>query len=64
MPREHESYRDNYAALLEYFGRDHNLLTAKDVARYCGRTDRTVAIIYNIPKHGITIPTLARRMCD
>lgn len=64
MAREHESYRDNLERLSEYFGPDHNLLTAKDVARYCGRDARTVANLYNISKGGITIPTLARRMCQ
>lgn len=61
--REHESYRDNYESLLSYFGRDHNLLTISDVAKYCDRDPRTVVRLYDIPKHGITIPTLARRMC-
>ena len=64
MAREHESYRDNYEALLTYFGRDHMLLTAREVGRYCGKDARTVSGIYNISKHGITIPTLARRMCN
>jgi hypothetical protein len=61
--REHEAYRDNYASLLEYFGRDRQLLSIKDVAKYCGRDPRTVAKLYSIPKHGITMPTLARKMC-
>lgn len=62
MPRELEEYRDNYAALLEFFG-DKRLLTACDVARYIGRDRRTAAKLYNISSEGITIPTLARRMC-
>lgn len=61
--REHESYRDNYEALLSYFGRDHNLLSAKDVAKYCGKDARTVSRLYGIATSGITIPTLARKMC-
>lgn len=63
MGREPEAYRDNYEALLAHFGRNHMLLTAKEVGEYCGKNYRTVAEIYSIPKHGITIPTLARRMC-
>ena len=63
MAREHESYRDNLEALLSYFGRDHNLVSASEVAKYCGCCARTAAKIYEIPKHGITLPTLARRMC-
>ena len=63
MPREHEAYRDNLESLIEYFGRNHNLLSAANVARYCGRDPRTVAKYYDIPKQGISIPTLARKMC-
>lgn len=62
MPREKPEYRDNYAALLEYFG-DKRLLSIADVARYAGRDRRTVGKLYNISPEGITIPTLARRMC-
>lgn len=62
MPREHESYRDNFEQLSAYFGKKRHL-TISDVAAYCGRDRRTVAKAYNISKEGITIPTLARRMC-
>ena len=62
--REKEGYRENLSRLLEYFGNDHNLLSISDVAKYCGRNYRTVVNLYKIPKHGITIPILARRMCD
>lgn len=62
MPREHEAYRDNLEALLSYFG-DKRLVTISDVARYTGCDRRTVAKLYNIQKDGITLPTLARRMC-
>ena len=63
MAREYEAYRDNYEALISYFGRCHNLLTATDVAKFCGKHPRTVRKHYNIPKHGITMATLARKMC-
>lgn len=60
--KEQEAYRDNYEALLDYFG-NKRLLTATDVAEYCNRDRRFVKELYDIPKGGITIPTLARRMC-
>ncbi len=63
MPREKAEYRDNYEALLERFP-DKMMLTAKDVADYCGRDPRTVRKLYGISREGITIPTLARRMCS
>lgn len=62
MPKEDEAYRDNYEALRKYSG-GKMLLTATEVARYLGKDPRTVKKMYNISKPGITIPTLARRMC-
>lgn len=62
--REHEGYRDVVADLREYFGPDHNLLTAKEVAKYCGCDPRTARSRYDIPKTGILIVHLARRMCQ
>lgn len=62
MPRERPEYRDNYEALLEFSG-GRMLLTATEVARYLGKDPRTVRKMYDIGKTGITIPTLARRMC-
>lgn len=59
--RETEEYRDNYEALLAFFG-NKRLLTATDVAEYCKRDRRFVKELYDIPKGGITVPTLARRM--
>lgn len=63
MARENESYRDNYEALLAFFGRNKQLLYAKDVSLFCGCCPRTAAIRFDIPKGGITMATLARRMC-
>jgi len=60
--RELPEYRDNYESLLAFFG-NKRLLTASDVAQYTGRDWRFVKNLYDIPKTGITIPTLARRMC-
>lgn len=62
--REREGYRDVLADLKEYFGPDHNSLTAKDVARYCGIDSRTAAKRFSIPKDGIMMVILARRMCQ
>ena len=59
--KEPEAYRDNYEALLSFFG-GRMLLSQKDVAEYCGKDRRTVARLYCIGKDGITVPTLARRM--
>lgn len=62
--RERDGHRDLLADLREYFGADHNLLTAKEVAKYCGKDPRTVTKLYNIPKAGIQMVLLARRMCQ
>jgi len=63
MPRERPEYRDNYEALLQFSG-GRMLLTGAEVARYLGKDPRTVRKMYGIGKNGITIPTLARRMCE
>lgn len=62
--RERDGYRDVLADLREYFGTEHNLLSAKDVAKYCGIDPRTAAKRYDIPKTGILMVNLARRMCQ
>lgn len=62
--REREGYRDVLAALREYFGPDHNLLKASDVAKFCGCDPRTAVKRFDIPKGGIMLPILARRMCQ
>lgn len=59
--RETEAYRDNYESLIAYFGQKR-LLTVSDVAEYCGRDRRFVKDLYDIPRGGITVPTLARKM--
>ncbi|MEA5151996.1 MAG: hypothetical protein VB039_05280 [Oscillospiraceae bacterium] len=61
MAREAEAYRDNLEALIACYG-NRRLLTAKDVADFCGRDVRTVSKKYGIDKSGITMATLARRM--
>lgn len=63
MPRENEDYRYNLEHLIEYFGRNHNHLSQKDVAEYMGLDRRTVLSRYGVTKDGITLPSLARRMC-
>lgn len=62
MARELPEYRDNYEALCEKFP-EKMLLTAVEVAAYCGIDPRTARKRYEIGRGGITIPTLARRMC-
>lgn len=62
MPREKNEYRDNLEALIARYP-DKMLLSTKDVARYCGIDPRTAKKLYDIDRAGITIPTLARRMC-
>ena len=62
--REREGYREILADLREHFGPNHNLLTAKDVALYCGCDTRTAVKRYDIPKGGILMINLARRMCQ
>lgn len=63
MPRELEGYRDVMEDLLDYFG-GRRLLYQRDVAAYLGCCPRTAAKLYNIPREGITVPMLARRMCQ
>lgn len=63
MSREKPEYRDNLEALMERF-EGRMLLTAKDVATYCGIDPRTAQKRYSIGREGITVPTLARRMCN
>lgn len=63
MPRELPDYRDNYEALREFFP-TRMLLTAKDVAAYCGIDQRTARRRYEIGRDGITIPSLARKLCQ
>jgi hypothetical protein len=63
MPRELPEYRDNYESLLAFFG-NKRMLFPKEVADYCGRDPRTVMKRYRFGREGITIPTLARRMCE
>lgn len=60
--KEPEAYRDNLEALIAFFP-NKRLVTAADVANYTGRDWRFVKNLYDIPRSGITLPTLARRMC-
>ncbi len=59
--KERPEYRDNMEALIAFSG-GKMLLSATEVARYCGIDRRTAIKRYEIQKDGITIPTLARRM--
>lgn len=62
MPREDEAYRDNLEQLYKYF-LPRRLVYIADVARYLGCHKDTVKKRYNITKEGITLETLARRLC-
>ena len=62
MPREKEAYRDNLRSLLESTGGKH-LLSAFEVAGYCGKDVRTVKKLFDFSNY-ITAETLARRMSD
>ena len=63
MGRERKNYRDNLESILA-FTEGRHLLSARDVGKYLGRNERTVAKNYNIPKSGITAETLARALCS
>ena len=62
MPRENEFYRDNLEALRTHFGANKNVLTIKDVADYCGLCPQTARTRFEIGIHGISLPTLARKL--
>ena len=62
MARELEGYRDVMEDLLTFFN-GRRLLYQRDVAEYLGCCPRKAAKLYNIPREGITIPLLARRIC-
>ena len=62
MPREDEADRDNLEQLYKYF-LPRRLIYLSDVARYLGCHRNTAAKRYNVPKEGITLETLARRLC-
>lgn len=61
MARELEGYRDCLEDLCDYFG-GKRLLYPADVAKYLGVDPRTAKARYDIPKDGIVLPMLARRM--
>ena len=63
MPREPLAYRDVLEGLLSFFDGKRRL-TAVDVARHDGCDRRTAQKRYAIPKDGIEIYVLARRMCQ
>lgn len=62
MPKEVEGYRDMLEDLLQYFG-GARLVYPAQVAKYLGVCSRTAAKRYDIPREGIALPILARRMC-
>ena len=63
MPREPFAYRDVLEGLLSFF-EGKRRLSVSDVARHDGCDRRTAQKRYAIPKDGIEIYVLARRMCQ
>ena len=62
MPREHEEYRDNLADLIKFF-EGKRLITGVEAAKYLGVTPKTARKRYGITADGITLASLARRLC-
>ena len=59
--REKEGYRDHLESLEKHFNK--HWVRAVEVGYYCGMDYRTAKKMFDIPKEGISIETLARRMC-
>lgn len=63
MPREKQGYRDTIAALNEMFP-DKGMLTKQDVARFMGRSIRTVQRHIKFNQYGLlTKADFARQVC-
>lgn len=63
MPREHIDYRNNLELLLEAFP-DKRVLMIKDVMAYTGRSRNFVKSRYCPESDSISLPALARKLCD
>lgn len=64
MSREHPAYRDNLEDLLTFFG-GKRVLSIKEVARYTGKDCRWVKTHLGFQDQNcISVPTLARRLCE
>jgi hypothetical protein len=62
MPRENEFYRLILERLTEYFGPNKNMLTCKDVAKYCGWGQEKTKRTFCIGSSGIEMGKLAALM--
>lgn len=60
---ERTEYRDNLEELKSHFPGKH-LITKKETAEFLGIDVRTAARRYNIGAEGITLASLARRLCN
>lgn len=60
--REKEDYRDILEALTKHFNK--HWVYPTEVADYCGIDYRTAMRKFDISRKGISIETLARRMCQ
>lgn len=61
MPKEHEAYRDNLAALREFF-LPKRIVNTTDAARYLGCDRGTVRRRFDMGS-GVTLETFARMLC-
>ena len=59
MPREKESYIDNLERIKLFFP-DKEVLSQRDVAKFTGEHEKTVARIYPFQERRISVATLAR----
>ena len=62
MPSENEVYRIELEGLLEHFGPNKNILTCKEVAKYCGVGHDTAKRRFGIGSSGIPIRTFALKL--
>lgn len=60
---EDKDYRNVLADLRGFFN-GGSIVTASDVAAYTGLCRQTAAKRYDIPRSGIALPILARKMCE
>ena len=60
--REKEDYRDILESLLEHFNK--HWVYPTEVAAYLGMDYRTAMKKFDISRKGISLETLARRMCQ
>lgn len=60
---EDKDYRNVLADLRSFFD-NRGIVTASDVAAYSGLCRQTAAKRFEIPRNGIALPILARKICE